>query len=143
MERKIIKMGMFDNVKCEYKLPDCPRAIQKEIFQTKSFGDDFVGGFLEDYTITEKGKLIYNKKIYEYVKEEDRPYYGKPEWDDNPLFRVAGSMKSVPLKDEESNYSGIINIYTIANDDVWYEYEIKFIDGEVSDIKRIYREFGK
>ncbi len=129
-------MGMFDNVKCEYLLPETNAGIKLD-FQTKSFGDDCVGGFMDNYTITEDGGLILHKEVWEFVEEKDRPYYGKPEWDDNPLVRLAGSMKSIPMGDEVLDHNGVINIYTNVGD-TWYEYEIKFTDGKVADIKRIY-----
>lgn len=136
-------MGMFDYVTCEYELPDTPEAIQNDAFQTKSFGDGLTGGYMDDYTITATGELIYHKKLYEVVPEEERPYYGKPEWK-NPLMQVCGAMKAVPQGDEIIEHHGIINIYTIdhAGGGVWFEYEIKFTNGKVENVKRIYREFG-
>lgn len=46
-------MGMFDEVRCEYPLPDAE--LQDERFQTKSFY-----GLLENYTITKDGRLIHD-----------------------------------------------------------------------------------
>jgi len=134
-------MGMYDNVKCEYPLPDTPPEIQKDVFQTKAFGDGFVGGFLDSYTITKEGKLILHKSMWESVPEEERPFYGTPQWDD-PIGQLCGSLKRVPISDDEVNYHGVIRIYTITDDMTWYEYEIKFTDGKVSDVKRIYKELG-
>ena len=130
---------MFDNIKCEYPLPDAN--VQDEVFQTKAFGDGFTGGFLDNYTITKDGKLIRHNVVYEVVPEEDRPYYGTPEWK-NPLLQVCGSMKAVPAGDEDIEYHGFMNMYTTV-DDEWYEYEIKFTDGKIGNIKRIYKEYGK
>lgn len=132
-------MGMFDNVKCEYPLPETNAGMKLD-FQTKSFGDDFVGGFMDNYIITEDGQLILHKETWEFVEEEDRPYYGKPEWNEFPLVRMAGSMKAIPLGDETIEYHGIVNIY-VDMDGTWYEYDIKFTDGKVANIKRIYGEF--
>lgn len=136
-------MGMFDNITVEYPLPDTPVRIQKELFQTKDFGDGFVGGFLDDYTITAEGKLIRHNKTYEHVEEEDRPYYGKPEWNKNPLFQIMGSMKTVSLDDEEIDFNGNLTFYSFCiDDDVWYEYNAKFTDGKLESIERIFREYG-
>ena len=132
-------MGMYDNVDCKYPLPEVKPGMD---FQTKDFGDGFTGGFLDSYTITKEGELIFHKTSWEVVPEEDRPYYGKPEWKNNPLMQVCGSMKSVPLGDENMEYHGTLNIYTIAANDEWFEYELKFTDGKVVDVKRIYREYG-
>lgn len=134
-------MGMFDNVKCEYPLPDAPHVVQKEVFQTKSFGDGFTGGFMDDYTVTKDGKLIWNKKTYEYVEEEDRPYYGKSEWEKHGLYRLMGSLRSVHEEDIEKDFHGVLNIYTEVGR-VWYEYNIEFTNGKVSRIIQINREFG-
>ena len=130
-------MGMFDTVECEYPLPGCPHSLKE--FQTKSFGDGFVGGFMDNYTITQDGKLIWHEKTWEYVEEKDRPYYGKPEWKKNPLFRVIGSMKGKSLGDKEIKHHGYINIYTMVGND-WWEYDIKFTDGKVTDVERIIRD---
>jgi len=134
-------MGMYDDVKCEYPLPDKPAGVKD--FQTKAFGDGFVGGFMDNYTITKEGELVLHKTAWEVVPEEERPYWGKPEWKKNPLMQVCGSMKTIPLGDETIEHHGIINIYTTAGKGEWIEYDIKFTDGKVSDVNRIYREFGK
>jgi hypothetical protein len=131
-------MGMFDDVKCKYPLPDPPRGND---FQTKSFGDGVTGGFMENYTITKEGKLVFHKVVYEMVPEEERPYWGKPEWKKNPLMQICGSMKSVPMGDEVMDYHGIINIYTLS-DEEWFEYSIEFTNGKVTNAERLYREFG-
>ena len=76
------------------------------------------------------------------MPEEERPYYGTSEWK-NPLMQVAGSMKKISTGDKIIEHHGIINIYT--SDPIteeWFEYEIKFTDGKVADVKRIYREHG-
>lgn len=130
---------MYDNVKCEYPLPEVKHGME---FQTKAFGDGFTGGFMDNYTITKEGELIFHKTAWEMVPEEERPYYGKPEWEKHPLMQICGSMKSIPLEDEIIDYHGAINIYSIDSKDEWFEYEIKFTDGKVTDVKRIYREFG-
>jgi len=136
----MIKMGMFDDVKCEYPLPDTAAGMSLD-FQTKSFGDGITGGFMDNYTITAEGDLVFHKVAWELVPEEERPYWGKPEWKKNPLMQIAGSMKTISLGDEIMDYHGIINIYNMVGE-TWYEYEFKFTDGKVSEVKRIYREFG-
>jgi len=128
-------MGMFDNVECEYPLPDTDLGMNLD-FQTKDFGDGFTGGFMDNYTITKDGELILHKETWELVPEEERPYWGKPEWKNNPLLQVAGSMKTIPLGDEVMDYHGTLNIYTMVGD-TWYEYEFKFTDGKVVNVKRI------
>jgi hypothetical protein len=47
-------MGMFDEIKCEYPLPD--PEVQDHVFQTKDFEN-----LMERYTITKEGRLIFNQ----------------------------------------------------------------------------------
>ena len=133
-------MGMFDYIDCKYPLPDAPNGWSG--FQTKSFGDGFVGGYMDNYTITKEGGLVLHKVKYEFVEEKDRPYYGTPDWDENPIFKMIGSIKSTPVGDEAIDHHGYINIYDYATGSggVWFEYDIKFTDGKVTDVKRINRE---
>jgi hypothetical protein len=132
-------MGMYDHIKCEYPLED--KEVQHSEFQTKTFGDGYSGGFLDNYTITKEGRLVFHKVEWEYVEEEDRPYYGKPEWDENSIYRMMGSLKRIPIEDEDINFNGILNMYTIHNG-IFYEYNVGFVDGKIHDIVRIHREFG-
>jgi hypothetical protein len=46
-------MGMFDEVRCEYPLPDAE--LQDERFQTKNFYR-----LLETFTITKDGELVHD-----------------------------------------------------------------------------------
>jgi len=128
-------MGLYNNVKCEYILPEAPKEIQDDVFQTKNFEC-----LLDNYTITKDGELIHHLCEYESVPEEERPYYGTPEWDKNPIYHWMGSMKSKFIKDVKVNHHGIIHIYTIIKDNEWWEYEIKFIDGKVTNVKRINKD---
>lgn len=132
-------MGMFDNIKCEYLLPDTPKRIQESTLQTK----DLVN-LLDDYTITKEGRLIHHQCNWEITPEEERPYYGTEEWDKNPLFQIFGSMRRVPLEDVDTKYHGMLHIYTTDPDNhsVFYDYELKFTDGNLVDVKLIYKEYG-
>ena len=129
-------MGMFDTIDCKYPLPEATKEVQESGFQTKSFEN-----LMENYTITEEGKIIRHKQRYEVVPEEERPYYGKPEWNKNGLYQIIGSLKSIPDGDEPVEPHGFVNIISVCEGE-WFEYELKYTDGELSDIKRIYREFG-
>jgi len=132
-------MRMFDNVKCEYPLPEAPRRIQKSNFITKSLINIF-----DDYTITSEGRLIHHQCTWDIVPEKERPYYGTPEWNDNPVFQIFGSMKRTPIEDVDVKYDGIVTIYTSDPDNpsVLYNYELKFVGGTVVDIKSTYKEYG-
>jgi len=128
-------MGMFDEVKIEYEMPDSE--IQNETFQTKSLEN-----MMDNYTITKEGRLIFHKCHYEEVPEEERFYYGKPEWDENKaLFKFIGSMTSVYDGDVDMQYHGILEIHTMLGkykDDgsTWYSYDLKFTDGVLVNIER-------
>ncbi len=125
-------MGMYDDIKCEYPLPD--KQVQNKVFQTKSLQCN-----LDSYTITKEGRLIWHKYRYETVPEEERPYYGKPEWND-PLLQLAGSTKSILVGDIDVLHHGIIGFYTFIADGVgekWFEYVAKFTDGQIVSIERI------
>ncbi|MBA3601126.1 MAG: hypothetical protein H0W45_07760 [Acidobacteria bacterium] len=127
-------MGMFDYLKCEYTLPDS--IAQNESFQTKSL-DKVLG----NYTITADGRLILHAVRYEFVPEEERPYYGKPEWE-KPFGKICGSLTNIPTGAVEIAYHGDIRFYTSIgsreNDDYeWVEYQARFTDGKLHWLKRI------
>ncbi len=126
---------MFDNIRCEYKLPGAVMEIQNALFQTKNFER-----MSDTYTITEGGEFIHHVHEYESVPEEERPHYGTPEWEEKSLYRWVGSIKSKFVEDVKVNHSGLVNIYTIIHDSEWWEYEIKFIDGKVINVKRINKD---
>lgn len=126
-------MGVFDELRCEYPLPDA--AVQDEVFQTKSLDRT-----MTRYTITADGRLIEHTVRCESVPEEERPYYGKPEWE-KPLNRLIGSMKSIPVRDVEVPFHGDVFFYTSRGKPQteafeWFEYQARFTDGKLQWIKR-------
>ncbi|MGH9838551.1 MAG: hypothetical protein ACREEM_07195 [Blastocatellia bacterium] len=128
-------MGMFDELRCEYPLPNAE--MQDETFQTKSFDRA-----MDTYTITRDGRLILHQVRYELVPEEERPSWGKPEWDRTDLAKWAGSLKRVPVGDVEVPFHGDIRFYTSkANADGrivgWFEYRARFTEGRLQWIKRM------
>lgn len=129
-------MSTFDTITCEYSLPEATEEMQNSNFQTRGFGNS-----MGNYTITEEGRLVFHKVRYETVPEEERPLYGKPEWD-NPLGQLCGMLRAIPVADEDTEHHGVVRMYAMASNKEWFEYEIKFDDGEVVDVKRIYKEFG-
>jgi hypothetical protein len=54
-------MGLYDNLKCEYPLPD--KTVQEDTFQTKSFYRA-----LENYLITTDGRLIHESRMWGKVE---------------------------------------------------------------------------
>ncbi len=130
-------MGMFDEILCEYPLPD--EVVQGEIFQTKSFEC-----LLDRYTITRNGRLILHQVRYETVPEEERPFYGKPEWETKPFVRSLDCMRSVPIGDVEVSYHEDIIFYTSIGDGPehqWFEYRARFTEGRLQWIKRELKGF--
>ncbi|MCP9496842.1 MAG: hypothetical protein MSG64_20590 [Pyrinomonadaceae bacterium MAG19_C2-C3] len=127
-------MGMFDELRCEYPLPDA--AVQDAVFQTKSFDRA-----MTCYTITADGRLVEHTARFVSVPEEERPYYGKPEWE-SPVMRIAGSMKKVSTGDEEVPYHRDVYFYTSLSEQQtesfeWFEYQARFTEGRLQWIKRV------
>lgn len=102
-------MGMFDEITCNYPLPD-PEA-QELLFQTKDLRN-----FLERYTITETGRLIYHETA--------------PVWQDESESQTAGLVR-IPLGDVDLEYHGDVYFYTGE-----FEYRARFTNGCIEWIKR-------
>ena len=98
-------MGMFDEIICEHPLPDGFDA-RGVLFQTKDLDN-----LLERYTITPDGRLIAHREQSESVPEEERPYYGTPEWTTTPWFQFIGSLRTVPVGNEEIPLHGDVRLY--------------------------------
>jgi hypothetical protein len=123
-------MGLFDEIRCEYPLPD--KEVQEQVFQTKSLDNA-----LDQYIITGDGRLILHQVRYESVPEEERPYYGTPEWESNPILQSCGCMSTVPVGDVEVPHHGDIIFYTsIGPNHQWFEYRARFTEGRVQWVKR-------
>ena len=130
-------MGMFDELICEYPLPDgdVDKDVQEAIFQTKS-----LDCAMDRYTITKDGRLTLHKIRYESVPEEERPHYGTLEWQDSPLAKMTGFLKPIPLGDVTIPYHGYLRFYTYVGkhpDDELFEYLAKFTDGRLEEIRRV------
>ncbi len=127
-------MGMFDHVLIEgHELPGiAPETLERAhrteegdqedlagrpvVFQTKDL-ENFLGTY-----VVKDGRLY--ERIYEHddVPEEERPYYGKPEWDEGgPVFgkdfyRRSGSRRVVGHHDEDLEYHGDLIFYATQKD---------------------------
>jgi hypothetical protein len=125
-------MGMYDYVKCEYPLPaGSPVWAQNDYYQTK----DTPKQFLETYVITLEGRLIHHSVTYEMVPENQRPYYGKPEWDKGAIFQMAGMIRSIPAGDIDTEYHG--DIYLIGRQPAFLEFVARFTNGQLEYIHPI------
>lgn len=120
---------MYDEVVCYYSLPGITKIGL--IFQTKTFD-----GLLDKYTIIETGRIIHHSCHWEVVPEEERPYYGKPEWEKNTIYQIMGSLKTVHDADIDINFHGYLNMYTHIRKK-WFEYNIKFTDGNIVEIEKV------
>jgi hypothetical protein len=126
-------MGMFDELTCEYPLPD--GEVQEDLFQTKSLDCT-----LDHYTITKDGRLILHKVRYESVPEEERPYDGTSEWKEPTASQLMGSLRSVPVGDVVIPYHGYIRFYTYVGKHPageLFEYLAKFTDGRLVEMRRV------
>lgn len=116
------QMGMFDYLRCEVPLPD---GADIEQFQTKDFGCDMV-----EHVITADGRLLLERidETLEVPKAE-RPY---PNADG--LMGLCGSIRTIRSK-HDSNFHGVLNFYSHDKAGVWREYNAKFTDGKLIEIK--------
>jgi hypothetical protein len=127
-------MGSFDTLKCEYPLPNATEEVQDSVFQTKSFDCCF-----KDYTVKKDGTLVEHSFVLEVVPEEERCYYGKPEWDESPVLRLAGALKKIPKEEITIEYTGIINIISCLDVGFTecYTYNIYFKNGKLTNIEEV------
>lgn len=129
-------MGMYDEIHVDYPLPGDP---PYKDFQTKDL-DCTMGS----YTITAGGRLIEHTYVLDFVPEEERPFFGKPEWE-HPFMRMCGCLKREETGDVDTNYHGLLIFYTgkwsneLQKHLDWYEYRAKFTDGTLVDVERIAR----
>ena len=82
---------MFDWVNAEAF--EFPYKIRGQ-FQTKDFDS-----LMDTYILNKDGSVTRVYDIMEETPEEERPYYGKPEWD-SPFGKVIGCMRSKELVNE-------------------------------------------
>lgn len=111
-------MGMFDNLKCETKLPD-NSPTKNRLFQTKSFDNT-----MSTYVITAKGHLYEESWKYRWVDDDNHFLKGY-------LATIPDSFTMRHLTD----YHGDIIFYDskpMKEDRVWRDYYARFTDGRLS-----------
>ena len=111
-------MGMYDEVVCQYELPD--QQLKDEVFQTKC-----LDSLMQRYRISEDGELFVLKIITEWVEDPDD--------------FLGGHIETLSSWEDKINYHGYINIYT-STDEGWVEYRVKFTDGKLVSIERVEEE---
>jgi hypothetical protein len=123
-------MGMFDNIHCKYTLPSNDEidkldlSLQDIVYQTKDLHN-----CLDDYTITEDGKLIYRKVVREWVD------------DDNAFLK--GYLKEISSEDVRVMHHGEIVFYCYeilkesetTGTSISIDYKAKFTDGVITSIE--------
>jgi len=104
-------MGMFDYIRIESHLLPITETEQVDIeLEDSDFQTKDMDCFLNEYEITPNGSLIL---INEMVGG----------WNYQEAHR-------------EIKYHGLLNFYTEVHG-TWYEFEAKFTDGKMVDIKRV------
>lgn len=118
-------MGMFDTVRCRYPLPH----HQDEKFQTKDLAylvhSELLGGLLDEYEITEDGRLM------QHVHER--------RWREDPDSIIGGYLESIrDWWEEVTDVHGDARIHTIefkAGESVHrIEFCVRFTNGRVQKI---------
>lgn len=129
-------MGMYDEIICEHPLPKTGYKLPEghDGWQTKDLEN-----LLDRYTITADGGLLLHRVRHEDVPEQERPYYGTPEWD-GPLGGWVGSLRCVPDGDDEVPYHGDVRFYDAfrikgGEGRVWIEFRARFTEGRLSRIE--------
>ena len=109
---------MYDYLRCDRPLED-GSLLEGNYWQTKD-GPCEMGLVI----ITDDGRLMIQEAHSEAVLPEDRPYWGKPEWDLAGFYMLCGSIRRVVDKVVDANYHGEVRFY--ADDE---EYSALFVDG--------------
>jgi hypothetical protein len=132
-------MGMFDSIQCNYPLPlpleivDIFPDVYNQEFQTKDLEN-----LLDNYILNEDGELLWVKKEYKWVDDED-------------AF-LKGYMEKISEEIIPSNFHGILNFYCyetvhesgqtmsfkdgeVNAKDVSIDYLAKFTNGKIDFIE--------
>jgi len=88
---------------------------------------------MDEYVITEDGRLIRTITEWEPVPKEERLYYGTPEWDKNPMFQIIGSIKVNKVGQKEIPYHGDVYFHTLFNNK-FYDFKARFTEGVLNYI---------
>ena len=106
-------MGMFDRV-----------FYKGEEYQTKDLEN-----LMDDYTITEDGRLVCDEYHYEDVPKEEQVPDELPDELALPQIR-----RVIDGKDIDMNYHGYLTFYRSVGKK-WHEFTAKFTDGKLVDIQ--------
>jgi hypothetical protein len=129
-------MGLFDYVLVQFPLPKTAPAWIDDTteWQTKDTVDT---QYMETFVITKEGRLIHKTVEYESVPEEERPYYGTPEWETSPFAKFCGIIRSIPTGDVDTNFHGDLHIGATSKKAPYefYDCVCRFTNGNLEWIK--------
>ena len=91
----------YDTLILECELPEKANKFSKD-WQTDDLDEEY-----KHYTVTKEGRLIKHETRSEEVPENERPYFGKPEWKKHAFYRLSGSIREVYVGDIDMDYHGI------------------------------------
>ena len=139
-------MGLYDTVRFEdskilTSLGFPEDQISRCEFQTKDLSCD-----LTTYLISKDGRLMKESVSFESVPENQRPFYGKPEWDDPVLsnfYRSIGSFQSKHLGWIPSGFSGQVQIctcYAETGQKYFWDLLLEFREGRLIKTKVLSKE---
>lgn len=122
-------MGMFDNLKISTDKLPLSDSEKKSIGENPDWQTKDFECIMSTAEITDNGKLRFLNLRYE--------------WDENlksGMFELTGKMGGLTTKDEQwvelNDYHGYVNFYTSVNN-IWYEFNAKFTDGQLVNIERV------
>lgn len=127
-------MGMYDYIKCEVALPSSPPPevadlAKKGEAQSKSFDCE-----MTTYTITRDGELFREEYELAVVPEEERYYFGKPEWEKGGFYHLAGVINRTVTGQTKLNYHGDVSFCVMTENHDLYDYTARFTDGKLQRI---------
>lgn len=125
-------MGMFDDIRCDYPLPD--PAHNQLSFQTKCLEN-----VLDHYTITVEGRLLREAYDADWVAEDPEVYAKKKA---EGKFTLGGYINRTNIHMEDTNYHGFVTFYdnvrVAGKEAEWVQYKAKFTDGKLVEVVREY-----
>lgn len=117
-------MGMFDDVRVEYPLPD--KEAQDDDFQTKD-----LDCLMDAYVITKDGRLVKHEWDTEETPQAEKPY---PNAEPGTMQYLFGFLRKKEGSERviDTEYHGMLHFY--SGD---YAYLAKFTDGTLVSIRRV------
>jgi hypothetical protein len=127
-------MGMFDNIKCEKKLPLNAEIKNLDIkWNEVSFQTKDLDNCLSDYRITKRGELV------EDIVEKEYTYYTEEERKKLKGWHFIKDQKIIKEYSKKVEYHGSIRFYELFDlsdeEDIWVEFDAHFVYGKLDKIE--------